>query len=90
MTYSADKDRVVELADVPQSSIGAPLPHIVADESICLHRNHNRERFIARRRHFILAFHDSTFECVAPRYEVTRHEGPLDRVMEWMRAQLRR
>ena len=54
-----------------------------------VHPYHRRERYL-QLRHFILSFHDSTFECVAPRYEITRHEGPLDRVGEWMHAQLRR
>jgi len=170
--YPVNTDRVVELADVPQSSVGAPLPRIVADEHMCLvgfyledrdpnwdgssvrvidaatsdepvavvtfprfwatmfgppndeafaghplrnrglrpygayevldsswihqlermnsvHPHHRRERFLELR-HFILSFHDSTFECVAPRYEITQHAGPLDRVTEWMRTQLRR
>jgi hypothetical protein len=30
-----------------------------------VHRQHDRERFLARRRHFVFAFHDSTFECIA-------------------------
>ena len=33
-----------------------------------VHPNHQRERHL-RRRHFVLSFHDSTFECVADRYE---------------------
>jgi hypothetical protein len=169
--YTADKDRVVALDDIPQSSVGAPLPRIVADERTCLvgfylevrdpnwdgtsvriieaettadpvavvrfplycatmfgppndeafdghplssrglhaygafevhdsswiyqlermnsvHPYHRRDRY-RELRHFILSFHDSTFECVAPRYEITRHVGPLDRVGEWMHAQLR-
>jgi hypothetical protein len=27
--------------------------------------------------HFVLAFHDSTFECVARGYDVELHRGPL-------------
>ena len=53
-----------------------------------VHPSHRRERYL-QLRHFILSFHDSTFECVAPRYQVTRHDGPLARVCEWMHAQLR-
>jgi hypothetical protein len=170
--YPVDQDRVVPLGDIPQSSVGAPLPRIVADEHTCLvgfylqerdpawdgtyariiepeateepvgivtfplydammfgppndeafsghplagrglepygafdvlhsswilqlermssvHRQHRRERFVELR-HFILSFHDSTFECVAPRYEVTVRPGPLARVSEWMHEQLRR
>lgn len=170
--YTIDKDRVIALADIPQSSIGAPLPRVVADEHTCLvgfylethdpawdgsyvrvvepetaddpvavvafplycatmfgppndeafaghplssrglapygafeihdsswirqlermnsvHPHHRAERF-AKLRHFVLTFHDSTFECVASRYDITKHTGPLDQVTEWMRAQLRR
>ena len=170
--YTVDKDQVVQLRDIPQSSVGAPLPRVVADEHACLvgfylethdpawdgsyvrvvepdttddpvavvtfplycatmfgppndeafvghplssrglapygafevidsswirqlermnsvHPSHRAERF-AKLRHFVLAFHDSTFECVAPRYEITKHNGPLDRVTEWMQGQLRR
>jgi len=34
--YTVDKDSVVPLADIPQSSVGAPLPRIVADEHTCI------------------------------------------------------
>ena len=170
--YPVGRDRVVALADIPQSSLGAPLPRILADEHTCLvgfyleardpdwdgtyvrvvepaatggpvavvsfplyratmfgppndeafsghplssrglrpygafevhesswihqlermnsvHPQHRPARYLELR-HFILAFHDSTFECVAKRYEVTQHAGPLDRVGEWMHVQLRR
>jgi hypothetical protein len=50
----------------------------------------HRPGHFAKLRHFILIFHDSTFECVAPGYEITRHPGPLGPVVDWMRAQLRR
>jgi hypothetical protein len=30
-----------------------------------VHPGHNRERFLKGRRHYIFAFHDSTFECIA-------------------------
>lgn len=35
-----------------------------------VHPNHNPERFLANRRHFVFAFHDSTFEVVADAFEV--------------------
>lgn len=170
--YPVDQDRVIPLADIPRSSVGAPQPRIVADEFTCavayyvevrdprwdgtyvriidpekvadpvavvsfplycatlfgppndeafsghplsrrglkpygafevldsswihqlermnsVHPQHSRERYLELR-HFILTFHDSTFECVASRYEVCHHQGPLARVGEWMHAQLRR
>ncbi|MEL7536957.1 MAG: hypothetical protein AAFM91_07765 [Pseudomonadota bacterium] len=34
-----------------------------------VHRNHNGEEFLRRNRHFVLSFHDSTFECVARSFE---------------------
>jgi hypothetical protein len=39
-------------------------------------------------RHFILAFHDSTFECVAKAYELEILVGSLNEAMERMRAKL--
>ena len=35
--YTCDeRDSVVELPGIPQSSVGAPIPHLVADESRCV------------------------------------------------------
>lgn len=42
-----------------------------------VHRSHNRERFLARRRHFIFAFHDSTFECIAESFETSVFRGSM-------------
>lgn len=36
-----------------------------------VHPHHNRERFLALARHFIFAFHDSTFECIAESFETS-------------------
>ena len=158
--YSVDEnDRVHELRDVPQSSVGAPLPAVIAneqrvylaylveardpewdgqtvrsvgpsstDEIVALvtfdhpgahffgppndeafsghplaarglhpyavfeihgsswirrlermnsvHRNHRPERF-ERLRHFIFAFHDSTFECIAEGFHFEVRGGSL-------------
>ncbi len=163
--YSVDsKDTVVELSDVPQSSVGAPCPmvlagehhlHLVfylenrspdwdgttvrvvgettAGESVVLvqfarayahmfgppndeafgghplasrglgpyrahevrdsswvrrlermnavHPYHKAEHF-ARYRHFIFAFHDTTFECVAEAFSVSVHSGSVAKVLE--------
>lgn len=151
--YEVDtQDEVVQLTDVPQSSIGAPLPRVVADEDTTLlayilqssnparagktkravtddtddesiaivrfhraravmfgppndeafkghplaarglrpyaafeirqsswirqlermnsvHPHHNSERFFSLR-HFVFTFHDTTFECIADRFEI--------------------
>lgn len=168
--YDVDaRDRVVELEDVPQSSVGAPLPVVVADESRLqlayylsvpdpdwdgsyvrgadaatedpvilvqfagsyawfhgppndeafnghplasrglqpyaafrvddsswirrlermnsVHPQHAPERF-SRLRHFVFAFHDSTFECVARSFTAVQVDGPLTRVAHEMASAL--
>ena len=171
--YSVDaKDRVVTLKDVPQSSIGAPLPVVLANEhSLFLayylevsepewdgkairivdhrtseepaaviefknayahlfgppndeafsghplasrglrpyssfviensswirsmermnsvHPNHS-PRMFADYRHFVIAFHDSTFECVAKGYSIEKSFGPLSRVLDIIKDRLGR
>lgn len=155
-----DLDRVIELSNVPQSDVGAPLPLVVSDERHLLlaylvsesdpawdgsyvtmvspesdglpivivqfrwpsahmfgppndeafgghplasrglspyavfevgksswirkhermnsvHPSHNRERFLGRRKHFIFAFHDSTFECIAESFETSVIRGSM-------------
>ena len=154
------KDRVLELTDIPQSSVGAPIPAVVAgehnvavffyaqthdpdwdgttvrsvgtdttgeptvtvrfnrchvhmfgppnDESFSghplykrglrpyanfeiansswlralekmnsVHPYHSRSRFMERKRHFVMAFHDSTFECIAHGYTVENSVGSI-------------
>lgn len=41
-----------------------------------VHPNHRAERF-ARLNHYVFAFHDSTFECVAEGFETSLHRGSL-------------
>lgn len=41
-----------------------------------VHPQHRPEHF-ASYRHFVLAFHDSTFECIAKEYSAERGTGPL-------------
>jgi hypothetical protein len=158
--YSADeKDRVVSITDIPQSSVGSPIPIVLTDEfvtvvafylqntpegwdgtwvrvvsadtegepvalvrfSLCyafmfgppndeafaghplasrglepygafliensswirqlermnsVHPSHNPERYETLK-HYILTFHDSTFECVADTYRFELHEGSI-------------
>lgn len=45
-----------------------------------VHPHHRPEQF-ARYRHFILAFHDSTFECVAESFDVSLCRGSVWRVL---------
>ena len=170
--YSVDGlDRVVELENVPQSSVGAPLPLVLSDEQKILlayivqntppdwdgttsrviypstpgeplalveftpywslmfgapndeafhghplanrglhsygafrvdnsswlrqlermnavHPYHQPERF-QKFNHFIFAFHDSTFECVAEGFTVSEHEGSLESILPVMQSRLR-
>lgn len=52
-----------------------------------VHRHHRPEHF-AGFRHFVLSFHDSTFECVAKGYSHELREGPLDAVIAKEAARL--
>jgi len=165
--YSVDeKDRVVPIEDIPQSSIGAPIPVVLSDEfvtvvafylqntpddwdgtsvrivsketedeplalfrfSFCyasifgapndeafaghpladrglepygafviensswirqlermnsVHPFHKPERFWALK-HYVLSFHDSTFECVADGYTVELHDSSINNILPRM------
>jgi len=155
-----DRDTVVELSDAPQPDVGAPLPHVIADDyrlrlaylirepdpawdgsyvnvvgpntddrlvadvrfeqpyahmfgppndeafyghplakrglypygvfevqhsswlrrlerMNAVHQDRNRQRFLSSRRHFVFAFHDTTFECIAQEYAVELVRGSL-------------
>lgn len=164
-----EKDRVIELQNVPQSSVGAPLPVVLSDEHKILlayllentpedwdgstvrivsfetedeiaiveferyasfmfgnpndeafhghplyerglhpygvfeiensswlrklermnsvHEHHKPERFW-KRKHFVFAFHDSTFECVAENFEVSIHQGSLKSILPEMQRRI--
>jgi hypothetical protein len=169
--YQVDeKDKVIELKDVPQSSVGAPLPIVLSseyktllaylledmtenwdgttirivdfetrDEQIAIiefnscgdlmfgspndeafeghplesrglhpygvfeiensswlrqlermnsvHERHNPENY-AKYKHFVFAFHDSTFECIAISFEISIHEGSLESILPEMQKRL--
>ncbi len=53
-----------------------------------VHPCHRPEGY-AKLRHFVLAFHDSTFECVARGYDFVLASGPLDRLAGRMLALVR-
>lgn len=53
-----------------------------------VHPQHRTERF-ERLRHFILAFHDSSFECVAESVRVSQHVGSLESLMPLMVSKLK-
>lgn len=165
-----ERDRVVELKDVPQSSVGAPLPLVLSNESTIvlgyiiqdsspawngtalrvvdtdgpgeslavvefelyqsymfgapndeafsshplaarglhpyaafriddsswvrqlermnsIHPNHNPDKF-RELKHFVFAFHDSTFECVAKNSRISKYEGTLEGLLPVMLSRL--
>ena len=49
-----------------------------------VHPNHNSIRFFADRRHFIFAFHASTFECISSGFQVHLARGSLRSVVPQM------
>ncbi|MBA2501979.1 MAG: hypothetical protein H0V27_03780 [Pyrinomonadaceae bacterium] len=52
-----------------------------------VHHYHKPERF-ERLKHFVFAFHDSTFECVAERFTLSEHEGSLKSLLSVMQSRL--
>jgi len=52
-----------------------------------VHPYHKPERF-ERLKHFVFAFHDSTFECVAEGFAVSEHEGSLESLLTIMQSRL--
>ncbi len=42
-----------------------------------VHPYHDRNRFLESKRHFIFAFHDSTFECIANGFDVSIVNGSI-------------
>ena len=54
-----------------------------------VHPRHSPERFKVLH-HYIFAFHDSIFECVAERYKITEHEGTIAELMPEMQNRLSR
>jgi hypothetical protein len=52
-----------------------------------VHEQHDRERFLNGFHHFIFTFHDSTFECIAKKFEVSIYEQPVD-IKEEMQRRL--
>ena len=55
-----------------------------------VHPNHNEKKFLSRWRHFILSFHDTTFECVALDFELLgTREGSVNSVIhEYLAASM--
>lgn len=57
-----------------------------AERMNAVHPYHDRAGFLAGLRHFIFAFHDSTFECIAEGYDVTLMQGSMRAAIERMSA----
>ena len=55
-----------------------------------VHSNHSTAKYLEKRRHFILTFHDSMFECVARRYESKTLRGNVFGVLQTALAELAR
>jgi len=53
-----------------------------------VHRLHDRDQFLKSKRHFIFAFHDSTFECIAHNFDVSIHKESLSDATQRMVALL--
>lgn len=47
-----------------------------------VHPYHDPQQFMENRRHFVFAFHDSTFECIAESFSVSFHRGSLTSSVE--------
>ncbi len=52
------------------------------EEMNSVHPYHDKARYVEGKRHFILTFHDSTFECVARGFEVEFPSGSLKQVAQ--------
>ena len=52
-----------------------------------VHEHHKPEHF-EKYKHFVFAFHDSTFECVAESFEFSIHEGSLESALTEMQKKL--
>lgn len=49
-----------------------------------VHPRHDQKRFLDGRRHFVFAFHDSTFECVADGFDVEVIRGSMRSALSHM------
>ncbi len=54
-----------------------------------VHPYHNKERFMEGKNHYIFAFHDSTFECIANDFEVQITDGSVISMIPLMTEHLR-
>ena len=53
-----------------------------------VHEDHDPNRFHGRYKHFVFAFHDSTFECLAEGFEVQVGKGSIESILSEMQRKL--
>ncbi|MDB6038750.1 MAG: hypothetical protein JWM99_2591 [Verrucomicrobiales bacterium] len=62
-----------------------PGTRVIVDQALgahdSAHPRHRPERFVGLE-HYILSFHDTTFECVARRFAVSTHTGSVAEVLQ--------
>jgi len=51
------------------------------EEMNSVHEHHDKEKFLSAYYHFIFAFHDSTFECIADGFDYKSVDGSIAAVM---------
>ena len=54
-----------------------------------VHPYHNSESFMENKQHYIFAFHDTTFECIAKEFEISISKGSVSSMVPSMLMQLR-
>jgi hypothetical protein len=54
-----------------------------------VHPYHDKHRFMAEKKHFVFAFHDSTFECIAEGFEVAVFTGSVKSMVPRMLRSIR-
>ncbi|MBO3697305.1 hypothetical protein [Roseivirga sp. E12] len=52
------------------------------EEMNSVHPHHSKTAFLRDKRHFIMVFHDTTFECIANSYEIDYYRGSLNGAIE--------
>ncbi len=53
-----------------------------------VHPYHDSEHFMSGKKHFILAFHDSTFECIAKNYTIEKTRGSIHELLMRLGAEI--
>ena len=53
-----------------------------------VHPYHGKRSFLKDKRHFVLAFHDSTFECIAKGYTIERSEGSIREILSRLGSEI--